>query len=392
MSKYPLSSTTWDHSEIQAINEVIESGNFTMGLQVAEFEKEFASYAGGKYSVMVNSGSSANLVLLSACRYMKEPRFNPGDEIIAPAVSWSTTYYPIDQNGATIKFVDISSDSLNIDVSKIEEAITSRTKAIFVVNLLGNPADWEALEKIAQEYNLTLLEDNAESLGGAIGNKKLGTFGFGGTHSTFFSHHMSTMEGGLVVTDDEVLYQTMKSVRAHGWTRDLPDQNHVYNKTGSRWDDLFRFVIPGYNLRPLEIEAAIGRMQLKKLPSFIDARRKNAAYFLDQTKSFSSVSTQVENGSSSWFGFSLVLKDKYLGKRAKLLEILESAEIESRPIVTGNFTRNPVIKHLSHAPLEKYPSADLIHDNGLFVGNHHYDLKDKIDLLCEALTDFERSI
>ena len=392
MSKYPLSSTTWDHSEIQAINEVIESGNFTMGLQVAEFEKEFASYAGGKYSVMVNSGSSANLVLLSACRYMKEPRFNPGDEIIAPAVSWSTTYYPIDQNGATIKFVDISSDSLNIDISKIEEAITSRTKAIFVVNLLGNPADWEALEKIAQEYNLTLLEDNAESLGGAIGNKKLGTFGFGGTHSTFFSHHMSTMEGGLVVTDDEVLYQTMKSVRAHGWTRDLPDQNHVYNKTGSRWDDLFRFVIPGYNLRPLEIEAAIGRMQLKKLPNFIDARRKNAAYFLDQTKSFSSVSTQVENGSSSWFGFSLVLKDKYLGKRAKLLEILESAEIESRPIVTGNFTRNPVIKHLSHAPLEKYPSADLIHDNGLFVGNHHYDLRNKIDLLCEALADFERSI
>jgi len=392
VSKYPLSSTTWDHSEIQAINEVIESGNFTMGLQVAEFEKEFASYAGGKYSVMVNSGSSANLVLLSACRYMKEPRFNPGDEIIAPAVSWSTTYYPIDQNGATIKFVDISSDSLNIDISKIEEAITSRTKAIFVVNLLGNPADWEALEKIAQEYNLTLLEDNAESLGGAIGNKKLGTFGFGGTHSTFFSHHMSTMEGGLVVTDDEVLYQTMKSVRAHGWTRDLPDQNHVYNKTGSRWDDLFRFVIPGYNLRPLEIEAAIGRMQLKKLPNFIDARRKNAAYFLDQTKSFSSVSTQVENGSSSWFGFSLVLKDKYLGKRAKLLEILESAEIESRPIVTGNFTRNPVIKHLSHAPLEKYPSADLIHDNGLFVGNHHYDLRNKIDLLCEALADFERSI
>jgi CDP-6-deoxy-D-xylo-4-hexulose-3-dehydrase len=392
MSKYPLSSTTWDHSEIQAINEVIDSGNFTMGLQVAEFEKEFASYAGGKYSVMVNSGSSANLVLLSACRYMKEPRFNPGDEIIAPAVSWSTTYYPIDQNGATIKFVDISSDSLNIDVSKIEEAITARTKAIFVVNLLGNPADWEALEKIAQEYNLTLLEDNAESLGGAIGDKKLGTFGFGGTHSTFFSHHMSTMEGGLVVTDDEVLYQTMKSVRAHGWTRDLPDQNHVYNKTGSRWDDLFRFVIPGYNLRPLEIEAAIGRMQLKKLPNFIDARRKNAAYFLDQTKSFSSVSTQVENGSSSWFGFSLVLKDKYLGKRAKLLEILESAEIESRPIVTGNFTRNPVIKHLSHAPLEKYPSADLIHDNGLFVGNHHYNLRDKIDLLCEALADFERSI
>jgi CDP-6-deoxy-D-xylo-4-hexulose-3-dehydrase len=391
MSRYPLSSSTWDESEIQAINDVIESGNFTMGLQVAEFEKEFANYLGGKYSVMVNSGSSANLVLLSACRYLKTPLFNPGDEIIAPAVSWSTTYYPIDQTSATIKFVDISSESLNIDPNKIEEAISPKTKAIFVVNLLGNPADWAALEKIAKEHSLILLEDNAESLGGSIGSRKLGTFGIGGTHSTFFSHHMSTMEGGLVVTDDEALYQTMKSVRAHGWTRDLPDQNHVYNKTGSKWDDLFRFVIPGYNLRPLEIEAAIGRMQLKKLPDFIDARRKNASYFLEQTSSFLSISTQVENGNSSWFGFSLVLKDRYVGKRKQLLEILDRAEIESRPIVTGNFTRNPVIQHLRHVPLTSYPNADLIHDNGLFVGNHHYDLKDKIDLLCEALSDFERS-
>jgi CDP-6-deoxy-D-xylo-4-hexulose-3-dehydrase len=165
MSKYPLSSSTWDESEIQAINEVIESGNFTMGQQVSEFEREFANYVGGKYSVMVNSGSSANLVLLSACRYLKTPLFNPGDEIIAPAVSWSTTYYPIDQTGATIKFVDISSESLNIDVNKIEEAICPKTKAIFVVNLLGNPADWVALEKIALDHNLILLEDNAESLG-----------------------------------------------------------------------------------------------------------------------------------------------------------------------------------------------------------------------------------
>jgi CDP-4-dehydro-6-deoxyglucose reductase, E1 len=391
MSKYPLSSSTWDESEVEAINEVIESGNFTMGMQVAEFEKEFAEYLGSKYSVMVNSGSSANLVLLSACRYLKTPLFNPGDEIIAPAVSWSTTYYPIDQTGATIKFVDISSESLNIDVSKIEEAISPKTKAIFAVNLLGNPADWEALEHIAKDYSLTLLEDNAESLGGSIGTRKLGTFGIGGTHSTFFSHHMSTMEGGLVVTDDEALYQTMKSVRAHGWTRDLPDKNHVYDKTGSKWDDHFRFVIPGYNLRPLEIEAAIGRVQLMKLPEFISARRKNASYFLEQTSSLRSISTQVENGNSSWFGFSIVLRDQYMGKREQLLEILDKADIESRPIVAGNFTRNPVIQHLRHASLTCYPNADLIHENGLFVGNNHYDLRHEIDLLCEALSDFERS-
>lgn len=391
MAKYSLASSTWDESEIQAIQEVVDSGNFTMGLQVSQFEEDFADYIGSKYSVMVNSGSSANLALLSACRYMQKPLFQPGDEIIAPAVSWSTTYYPIDQIGATIKFVDISSETLNIDVGKIQEAVSPKTRGIFVVNLLGNPADWAALNQIALENNLILLEDNCESLGSSLNGKKLGTFGIGGTHSTFFSHHMSTMEGGLIATNDEILYQTMKSVRAHGWTRDLPAENHVYNKTENKWDDLFRFVIPGYNLRPLEIEAAIGKVQLRKLPGFIETRQKNAAYFLHQMQAFPSISTQSENGSSSWFGFSLLLKDKFLGKRQLLIEILDRAEIDSRPIVTGNFTRNPVIKHLKHVPLTTYPNADLIHDNGLFVGNHHYDLKSEIDLLCEALEEFHRS-
>ena len=391
MSKYSLASTTWDDQEIDAINSVIDSGKYSMGERVLAFEDEFAKKMGTKYSVMVNSGSSANLILVSGCRYLGTPKLMPGDEVIVPAVSWSTTYYPITQIGAVLTFVDIDPNTLNIDVNKVIEAITPKTRAIFVVNLLGNPADWASLQKIASEYNLLLIEDNCESLGATLDGKQLGTFGLGGTYSSFFSHHISTMEGGLIATDDEELYQVMKSLRAHGWTRDLPEQNFVHNKTGNPWDDLFRFVLPGYNVRPLEMEAAIGSVQLRKLDGFIEARKKNASVFQEAMRDSECFRIQKENGESSWFGFSLILQGKLKGKRSQLVEALNHAEIDSRPIVTGNFARNPVISHLPHTEIMPLPTSDDIHENGLFVGNHHYDLNKEIDLLVETLTTFERS-
>lgn len=387
---YSLASSTWDEQELAAIQNVIQTGKFSMGEYVANFEKEFADYSGSKFAVMVNSGSSANLALLSACRFANNQRLQPGDEIIVPAVSWSTTYYPVNQIGCILKFVDIDKDTLNIDVTKIEEAITSRTKAILVVNLLGNPANWDSLKEIADLHNLVLLEDNCESLGAEFDGQMTGTFGLGGTFSTFFSHHISTMEGGLIATDDLEMYQTMKSIRAHGWTRDLPSENLVFNKTGDKWDDLFRFVIPGYNLRPLEMEGAIGSCQLKKLPSFLEARRENAIYFKNQMAGFEDFRTQKEFGKSSWFGFSMILEGPMHGKRSQLITELENAGIETRPIVTGNFTRNPVINHLEHGAIPELPGADLIHDQGLFVGNHHFNLKKEIDLLLQVLSDFSK--
>jgi CDP-6-deoxy-D-xylo-4-hexulose-3-dehydrase len=390
MNNYSLASSTWDHNEIAAINEVVESGQFSMGERVKTFEANFATYIGSKFAVMVNSGSSANLTLLSSLKYLKEAKLKAGDEIIVPAVSWSTTFYPVDQIGCVLKFVDVNPFTLNIDVTKIEQAINNKTRAIFGVNLLGNPADWKSLQELASKHNLILLEDNCESLGADIDKKMAGTFGIGGTFSTFFSHHISTMEGGLISTDDEGVYQTMKSVRAHGWTRDLPDVNHVFNKSGNDWEDSYRFVIPGYNLRPLEIEAAIGIEQLKKLPMFIAERKNNAKYFVDNFKNIEGFQLQEEFGNSSWFGFALILTGKLSGKRANFVNSLRSASIESRPVVTGNFTRNPVIKHLNHAPIQGLPAADMIHDHGLFVGNHHFDLRPQIDRLLQVATDFKR--
>jgi CDP-6-deoxy-D-xylo-4-hexulose-3-dehydrase len=359
-----------------------------MGERVREFEMQFAAHVGAKYAVMVNSGSSANLVLVNALKYHSKFNLAPEDEIIVPAVSWSTTYYPVTQSGFVLKFVDIDRRTLNIDVSQIEAAITPKTKAIFAVNLLGNPVDWETLNQIAVRHNLILLEDNCESLGGIFQGKSLGTFGLGGTFSTFFSHHMSTMEGGLVCTDDEELMQIMKSLRAHGWTRDLPSQNHVFDKTGAAWDDHFRFVLPGFNLRPLEIEAAIGLEQLKKLNSFVSARRANAKLFSNLMSEFADIEIQTEIGESSWFGFSMVLTGKLSGKRQALVELLTESGIESRPIVAGNFTRNPVISHLPHSIHGDLSAADEMHENGLFVGNHHYDLSEEFGLLKQALNTF----
>ena len=387
--RYPLASTTWDQEEYLALNRVIDSGRFTMGQEVIEFENQFANYIGAKHAVMFNSGSSANLGLIAAARYMKGSVLQPGDEVIVPAVSWSTTYYPIHQHELVLSFVDIDIETLNIDLNKIEEALTPRTKAIFAVNLLGNPCDLTALRDFAKDKGLILLEDNCESLGAKTDGQFAGTFGLGGTFSTFFSHHISTMEGGLVATNDTTLDETMRSIRAHGWTRDLPISNSVHNKSGDEWDDLFRFVLPGFNLRPLEMEGALGKTQLDKLDAFVLHRRQNAEYLIQFKDRFPNIQLQREFGESSWFGFSLILKNSLSGKRKELIALLDRYGIQSRPIVTGNFARNPVLKHLRHTELPSLTNADKVHFDGLFVGNHHYPMQNEINLLVDALSEFE---
>ena len=388
---YPLASTTWGLEEYEALQRVIQAGNFTMGAEVRAYEDAFASHIGSKYAVMTNSGSSANLALMAAARYVQGSNLQDGDTVIAPAVSWSTTYYPVHQLGLTLSLVDIDRETLNLNINKVREAITPRTKAILTVNLLGNPSDLLGLQQIAKEYNLLLFEDNCESLGAKLRGKQAGTFGLAGTYSSFFSHHISTMEGGITVTDDLAFYQTLKSIRAHGWTRDLPNENFVHNKSGDEWDDLFRFVLPGYNLRPLELEGALGQAQIKKLDGFISHRRANAASLIKESSRFPNIKLQKENGESSWFGFSLLLDGPLSGKRRLLVQALNKADIQSRPIVAGNFALNPVMKHLRHNPLPTLSHADDIHQNGLFVGNHHFPMDKQIERLSNVLETFEEA-
>lgn len=387
---YNLASTTWDSQEVEVARALLEKNQLTMGQEVNKFEEEFAAYSGTKFAVMFNSGSSANLGMLAALKFMKNSPVVDGDEVIVPTVSWSTTYYPVNQVGLVLKFVDINLRSLNIDLSLVKAAIGPKTKAILAVNLLGNPAELQALREIALLHNLILLEDNCESLGAEIDGEKAGTFGLAGTYSFFFSHHICTMEGGMVTTNDKTFAETLISLRAHGWTRGLEKENSVFNKSDDDWEDLFRFVLPGYNLRPLELSGAIGRVQLQKFPNFLNWRRSNAKVFIELFSGRDDVIVQTEKGNSSWFGFSLVLNGKLSGKRKELLTTFSDLGIETRPIVAGNFTTNPVMKHLDYAELQEFPIAERIHKDGFFIGNHHLDFRDKIKMVYEVFNDFAK--
>lgn len=389
MIKYALASSTWDEKERNAIQRVIDSDMYSMGKHVAEYEQQFADFFDSKYAVMVSSGSTANLLMIAALFFTKHPTLKRGDEIIVPAVSWSTTYFPLQQYGLKVKFVDIDRETLNIDLDKLEAAITEDTKAILLVNLLGNPNDFDAIQRMVDGKDIIILEDNCESMGAEFNNKKAGSFGLMGTFSSFFSHHIATMEGGCVITDDEELYHILLTIRAHGWTRNLPKENRVTGiKSDDSFEEAFKFVLPGYNVRPLEMSGAIGIEQLKKLPDFIKVRRENAEVFCQLFNDHPYIQIQQETGSSSWFGFSLVIKENATFSRKDLVSAFQQAGIECRPIVTGNFLKNEeVLKFFDYEVSGSLEAAEYIDQNGLFVGNHQLPLGTEIELLKKVIDE-----
>ncbi|WP_299159478.1 DegT/DnrJ/EryC1/StrS family aminotransferase [uncultured Tenacibaculum sp.] len=385
MKQYKLASSTWDEKELGAIQSVIDKDIYTMGDSVKKFEEDFSNFLETKYCVMTSSGSTANLLAVAALFFTKNPKLKRGDEVIVPAVSWSTTYFPLQQYGLKLKFVDIDLETLNYDLEALEEAISETTKMIMVVNLLGNPNDFDKINDLIKDKDIFLIEDNCESMGATYKNKQAGTFGVMGTFSTFFSHHMATMEGGFVTTDDEELYHILLSIRAHGWTRNLPKKNLVSNKSDDWFEESFRFVLPGYNVRPLEMSGAIGVEQLKKLPSFIENRRMNAGFFVELFKDHKDFIIQKEISKSSWFGFSLIIKPESDLNRKDLVNKLYDKEIECRPIVTGDFTQNEVMKYFDYEIHKELKNAKYLHENGLFVGNQQVLIKEEIQYLFDVL-------
>jgi CDP-6-deoxy-D-xylo-4-hexulose-3-dehydrase len=386
MIKYPLASSTWDEKEIEAINGVIAKDMYTMGEGVKQFEDDFAKFVNSKYAVMVNSGSSANLIAVAAMFYTKNPKLKRGDEVIVPAVSWSTTYYPLYQYGLKLKFVDVDLHTLNFDLEQLKLAVTDNTKMILAVNLLGNPNNFDAIKDIISSKDIILMEDNCESMGAEFKGKQTGAFGLVGTFSTFFSHHMATMEGGLIVTDDEEMYHVMVCLRAHGWTRHLPKENEISNKSDNWFEESFRFLLPGYNVRPVEMSGVIGVEQLKKLPSFLDQRRKNSELFVSLFKDNKDFYIQKDVDNSSWFGFSFIIKPESKLNRLDIVKTLEENHIDCRPIVTGDFTKNEVLKYFDCEIFGEMKNAQYLDKKGFFVGNHQIDLTEEIKHLHRVLT------
>lgn len=380
-TNYSLSSSTFGEEEKEVMLKVIESGNYTMGENVRVFEENFARKFGSKHAIMVNSGSSANLIAVASLFFKSNPLCR-GDEVIVPAVSWSTSYSPLQQYGLKLIFVDIDINTLNYDLKKLEKAISNKTKMILAVNLLGNPNEFDTINKIIEEKDIMILEDNCESMGAKYKGKFTGSIGHIGTFSLFYSHHLCTMEGGVVLTNDEELYHIMLSLRAHGWTRNLPNKNSLVEKFDDPFKESFRFILPGYNLRPLEISAAVGIEQLKKHDSFLNVRKHNAAFFKSLFESDERFIIQKEISESSWFGFSLIVKN---GGRNFFLKNLQKNNIEYRPIVSGNFLKNEALKYYDYEVRGDLKSAEYLDKKGFFVGNSHINLTKEILNLHSAL-------
>ncbi|MBI5448474.1 MAG: DegT/DnrJ/EryC1/StrS family aminotransferase [Gammaproteobacteria bacterium] len=383
---YELASSTWGQEELAAIQRVVDSGRFTMGENVRNLEAAFAEKFGCRYAVMVSSGSAANLLATAVLAYKKENPLKPGDEVIVPAISWATTYYPLQQYGLKLRFVDVDLNTLNMDVSQLEKALTPKTRMVMAVSILGNPCALDTMRAFCDKHNLYLFEDNCESMGAMLNGKQCGTFGDVGTYSFFFSHHISTMEGGMFVTENEELYHLARSMRAHGWTRDVPEGSTIFEKKEDDFFEAYRFILPGYNLRPLELSGAVGIEQLKKLDRFIDIRRENARYFKSLFAGDERFITQAENGESSWFAFTLILNPACSIDRASVMEAMKRANINYRIITGGNFLRHDVIKYFNYDCVGEIKNANIAHDQGFFVGNHPYDIRDQIKHFHATLT------
>ena len=382
---YELASDSWGQEEINAIQGVVDSGRYTMGEKVSEFELAFASKFGSRHCLMVSSGSMANLVSIAALFYKSDQPLQKGDEVIVPAISWATSFYPLQQYGLSLRFVDVDLETLNIDISKLEEALTPKTKMVMAVSILGNPAELTELRKFCKKNDLILFEDNCESMGASLDGKYTGTFGDIGTFSTFFSHHISTMEGGLIITDDEELFHLMKSIRAHGWSRDLPEDTSIINKSDDDFFEAYRFILPGYNARPLEFSGAIGLQQLKKLDDLVDIRRKNAELFVELFVDDERFIIQKENGNSSWFSFTLILNPDIKTERKQCLDHLRNEDIQFRIITGGCFPRHDVIKYFDYEIVDNLDNANIAHDRGFFVGNHPKNIEKELTNLQSIL-------
>jgi CDP-6-deoxy-D-xylo-4-hexulose-3-dehydrase len=341
-----------------------------MGERVSRFEEAFCKTFDFPYAVMVNSGSSANLLMVAAAFEMGWLR--RGDQVIVPAVGWSTSYFPLMQYGLELVFVDVEADTWNIDPSLVDEAITPHVKAILGINLLGNPCTFSRLQSICDEHKLLLLEDNCESMGASYNSKYCGGIGVMGTFSTFFSHHIQTMEGGIIVCHTEEVYNTLKSLRSHGWTRD------------TKWyhGDPFEFITMGYNVRPGELNAAVGLCQLDKWQYMIEQRTKNAQCFIDHFDNGDErgkwrIQATTDGGTHSWFGFGIVFDSEVTLTKART--VLSDNKIPYRPIVTGNFTEQPIMGRYRWLGEGPFNVANELETCGLFLGNNPMELKDAIE-------------
>lgn len=387
--KLPLSAPAYDSNEVMEAIESLLSGNLTMGKKCRQFEEMVAQDLDVAHALFANSGSSTNLLAVAALSnpWVKN-HWKPGDEIITPAVTWSTTVWPLLQHGLVPKFVDVNPRTLTIDLDKLEESITPETRGIALVHLLGNPVDMDRVLDIAYEHGLLVFEDCCEAMGATWKGKPVGTFGDVGSFSTYFSHHITTIEGGLLTTSRWGVAEAARALREHGWTRGLSARSEWARKSPGI-DERFLFANLGYNLRPTEIAASFGLHQWPRLPQILQARRKNHDFWTHRFQKYSHLLHMVEapQGASP-FSFAAFPREDAPFSRKEWASFLETMGVETRPIMTGNFLRHPVWRDLPHKVHGSLDVADLVSDQGLLWGNHQAISQETLVFVADAVDSF----
>jgi CDP-6-deoxy-D-xylo-4-hexulose-3-dehydrase len=395
--KVPLAMQGLEDIDLAIIGEVFASGNHTMGALVKDFESQFAKKIGASHAVMVNSGSSANLLALEAIvrpSWKDKIAFPSGSYIAVPAVLWPTTLWPIIQLGYRALLIDCEPNSLKMDINLLRQAkkeFGDTLVGAYVIHPLGASLDLEEIISLRTEENLFIIEDTCESLGSGNHGKYSGTAGNIGTFSFYFSHHMTTVEGGMVITNDQAIANDLISMRAHGWIRDRADRAEIQKEFPDISPE-FLFYSSGYNFRPMEFQGALGLSQLKRLDSFIEKRIDNAQYIenrlnSDKIKMFDSDKLKFPLDKllpvNSWMALPFLL-DPIVDRNA-VRKMLKENGVDSRPIIAGNFMNQPAAQNVSISVYKGLGNAEKIHTKGFMLGNHHNFSKSQLDLIVESL-------
>jgi len=372
---FPLKDSSLRNKDLVEGIKVILSKKLTMSNITLKFENMFKRKIKTNHASMVNSGSSANLLALQCLiNPYRKKRLFPGDEVLVPALCWSTSFWPIIQSGLKPIFVDVDVSTFNISIKDLLSKINKKTKALMLVHVLGNSTDMTKLSKIIKKHKLILIEDTCESLGSTYKNKYLGTFGDFSTFSFYYSHQISSVEGGMICCKDKNDSDIIKALRSHGWSKEQSNQKQIEKKF-SNINKKFLFINSGFNVRPTDIQSAIAISQFKSLNSFIRQRNRNRKIIIKSLINDNRWSNQVKflnentNVKPSWFGLSMLMNQRYKSRKNRILNKLDSLGIENRPIISGNFARQPsVMKYGLSKRSSKLINVDIIHNLGFFIG------------------------
>lgn len=384
---YPLAEPTYSENEVVNALDSMTTFSTTMWDKVKDFEKMFGEKYGGE-AIMVNSGSSADLLISFAISEKSGGCLPYGSEILVPSVTWPTHLWSLVMAGFKVKLIDIDPETLNFDLNDLKRNISQDTKGVFIVHLLGNMGNMSSLIKICKENNLILLEDCCEALGSKFDGQYAGTFGLASSFSFFFSHHLVTMEGGMILTNDKEFAKKCRLLRAHGWDREVAPLTDI---TNSEIDQRFKFVSWGFNVRPTEIQAGFGIEQIKKIDLFEHARDQNAEILyecVNRNGKFLSTMKVPKNVKCSWFAFPIIVSKNAPFSRLDLVNFLDKNGIETRPVVAGNLAKQPAIAKYPEIYFDSLEGADFIHERGLYIGIHPTTKKQNIKKVTEFLDNY----